>query len=79
MHIITWDTGTRTGAVSPRDIHNFSLACELTVQSKYQLTCLIKIILHKNLVLHYVEQYGVSIRQCSHTSLELLKVLRPAA
>lgn len=27
MHIITWETGTSTGAASPRAIHNFSRAC----------------------------------------------------
>lgn len=27
MHIITWETGTRTGAASPRAIHSFSRAC----------------------------------------------------
>lgn len=27
MHIITWETGTSTGAASPKAIHNFSRAC----------------------------------------------------
>lgn len=27
MHIITWETGTSTGAASPRAIHSFSRAC----------------------------------------------------
>lgn len=37
MHIITWETGTSTGAASPSAIHSFSLACE-RVEGKMLVT-----------------------------------------
>lgn len=45
MHIITWDTGTRTGAASPRAIHSFSRAFSTNIKPEW--------IVHSPLCLHY--------------------------